>query len=230
MRFLRHIGKQGDRKVAIVFREVPGEPHMCLATYTETLGHNIHDPMMACIESDIGQNSENLADALNRNFTRDGRSLLQVLHKEGLMKKVQTESIVMTPTPTTKIKLSELNKILDEMQKGEAAVQKLAEMDNSAGLQIPADVARRMRGNKDARVDAPVTSATDALGDSSLAKQRLEQAAKMEREAKGLLAESKRLMEEAKALDPSVVSAENQTAPAIQPPKKKRASRAKVAI
>ena len=27
---IKHIGKHGDRKVAIVFREVPGEEHMTL--------------------------------------------------------------------------------------------------------------------------------------------------------------------------------------------------------
>jgi hypothetical protein len=58
--FLRHVGKHGDRKVAVIFREVPGETHMCLVTYPEVLNRNIHDPLMKCIESDIGQNSENL--------------------------------------------------------------------------------------------------------------------------------------------------------------------------
>ena len=50
MNFIRHVGKMGDRKVAIIFREVPGEPHMCLVTYTETLNQHIHDPMIKCIE------------------------------------------------------------------------------------------------------------------------------------------------------------------------------------
>ena len=76
MSFLRHVGKHGDRKVAVVFREVPGEPHMCLVVYTEILGQNIHDPLVKCIESDIGQNSENLADALNRSYTKDGHFIL----------------------------------------------------------------------------------------------------------------------------------------------------------
>ena len=88
MSFLRHVGKIGDRKIAIVFREVPNEPHMCLVTYTEILNAHIHDGLMRCIESDIGQNSENLADALNRSYTKDGKIILQVLHSEGLIKKV----------------------------------------------------------------------------------------------------------------------------------------------
>ena len=196
--FIRHVGKHGDRKVAVVFREVPGEAHMALVVYTETLGQNIHDPMMSTIEGDIGQNSEHLADALNRTYTKDGRQILQVLHGEGLLKKVNTEQIVMTPSPNQRIKLNELNKILDEMKMGEDAVKKLAEMDASLGLQDPRDVARRMRGDK-----APAqTTASNALDDASLANNLRNQAQRMLAEAKGLMAEADRLNKEADALLP----------------------------
>ena len=202
MSFLRHVGKHNDRKIAIIFRELPGEPHMCLVTYTETLNQHIHDPLIKCIESDIGQNSEMLADALNRTYAKDGRAILQVLHMEGLLKKVQTESIVVTPRPNTKIKLSELNKILTEMKQGEDAVKRLSEMDDSRGLQVPADVARRMREGKDAYVP-PITAPADGvLGDNSLANNLRAQAAKMAAEAKGLLAESERLTQQAAEMDP----------------------------
>jgi len=221
MSFLRHVGKHGDRKIAVIFREVPGEPHMCLVTYTETLNMHVHDPMIQCIESDIGQSSQNLADALNRTYTKDGKPILHVLHHEGQLKKVNTEQIVMTPQPNTRIKLNELNKILNEMQQGEDAVRRLAEMDKSMGLQDPADVVRRMRGPQPG-----VQGSGDILGDTSLAQQRIEQAQKMEREAQGLLAESKRLMDEAKSLDPSVGTS---TMPVIETkPVKARKPRAKV--
>ena len=219
--FTRHVGKQGDRKVAVVFREVPGEPHMCLVTHTELLNQHIHDPLIQCIESDIGQNSEHLADALNRTHTKDGRIILQVLHAEGQLKKVQTSQILMTPSPNQSIRLDELNTILDEMKQGESAVKRLQELDNSRGMQDPADVVRRMRGNP-----PPVTPTGDLLGDASLAKQRLEQAQKMEREAKGLLAEAQRLTEEAKSLDPSVLP----SAAIEVKPTKARKTRAKVSV
>lgn len=196
--FLRHVGKHSDRKVAVVFREIPGEPHMCLVAYTELLNQHIHDPLVRCIESDIGQNSENLADALNRTYTNDGKIILQVLHSEGMLKKVNTELIVMTPQPNTKIKLSELNKILDEMKQGEEAVKKLADMDQSLGLQDPRDVMRRMRGTPD-----KVQSTGDTLGDNQLANNLRQQAEKMNREAKGLMAEAERLLKEAAGLDPA---------------------------
>ena len=223
MSFTRHVGKHGDRKVAVIFREVPGEPHMCLVTYTETINKNIHDSLIRCIESDIGQNSENLADALNRSYTQDGRPILQVLHIEGQLKKVNTEMIVMTPAPNTRIKLNELNKILDEMKLGEDAVKRMAELDQSRGMQDPADVARRMRGQQ-GKQPPIVAPSGDLLGDASLAKQRIEQAQKMEREAKGLLAEAQRLMKEAKSLDPAAAP---KSSLSVKPAKAKKA-RAKV--
>jgi len=204
MAFLRHVGKIGDRKVAVIFREIPGEPHMCLVTYTEVLNQHIHDPLMKCIESDIGQHSNSLADALNRSYTNDGRIILQVLHAEHQLKKVQTAQVVMTPAPNATIKLDELNKILNEMDQGEAAVKRLAEMDKSLGLQDPADVARRMRGNtpNTAPVQAP---SGDALGDQVIASNLRQQAERMSREANGLMAEAQRLLKEAAALEPAPV-------------------------
>lgn len=220
MSFLRHIGKMGDRKVAIVFREVPGEPHMALVTYTETLNMHVHDPLMAAIESPQGQASENLADALNRTYTKDGKIILQVLHAEGLLKKVQTSQIVVTPNSNTKIKLDELNKILDEMQQGETAVKRLAEMDASRGMQDPAEVARRMRG--DIPIAPGVVESDGILGDAMLAQQRVQQAQKMEAEARGLLAEANRLMTEAKTIDPALA----QPIPVV-PKKRGRPAKAK---
>jgi hypothetical protein len=205
MAFLRHIGKHGDRKVAIVFREVPGEPHMALVVYTEVLGQNIHDPLMACIESDIGQNSEDLALALNRTHTKDGNIILQKLHAEGMLKKIRTELVVMTPQPGTQIKLDELNKILDEMKQGEEAVKKLTEMDQSRGMQDSLQVAKRLRGDQrpaPAGSDAALNAAAALLDDNGLATNLRQQAERMDREAKGLLAESARLLKEAAALDP----------------------------
>jgi len=196
MNFLRHVGKIGDRKVAVVFREVPNEPHMCLVTYTETLNQHIHEAVINCIESQIGQSSENLADALNRTHTKDGKYVLQLLHKENLLKKVQTSQVIMTPNPKTNIKLDELNKILNEMQQGEQAVKRLAEINTGAD-QSTMDVVKQMRQEQTAPV---VATSGDVLGDNVLANNLKQQAAKMELEAKGLLAESQRLQQQAAEL------------------------------
>jgi hypothetical protein len=207
--FIRHVGKIGDRKVAVVFRQIPGEDHMCLVIYTELLNQNIHDPLISAIESPVGQQSKDLADTLNRSYTRDGKIILQVLHAEGMMKKVQTNQVMMTPHPNQAIRLSELNEILNEMDRGEEAVKRLQEMDASRGLQDPKDIARRMRGEStlDPLIYPPsqgVPSADGIMGDNKLAQDRLQQSARMAAEAKSLLAESERLQSEAFQLDPSL--------------------------
>jgi hypothetical protein len=198
-KFIKHVGKHGDRKVAVIFRQIPGEEHMCLVVYTETMGANIHDPLITCIESPQGQASENLADALNRAYTQDGNVILQVIHREGMMKKIQANQVMMTPSPNQKVKLSELNDILNEMAKGEEAVKRLAEIDASRGLQDPKDVAKRMRG--ESTINPPATPSNAALANNDLANNLRAQAMRMHNEAKGLLAESERLMAEAMQME-----------------------------
>jgi hypothetical protein len=178
--------------------------------------------MMKCIESDIGQSSQNLADALNRTHTQDGKYILQVLHGQGMLKKVQTETVVVTPNASTRIKLSELNKILDEMEQGEAAVKRLAEIDGNRGMQSTESLAKNMRD----RSTPPVVEAADGLlSDNVLAKNLRSQASKMEAEAKLLLTESQRLQQEASSLDGIAVQyASTDTTPVA----KKRGRPAKV--
>jgi hypothetical protein len=116
-----------------------------------------------------------------------------------LLKKVQTNQVVMTPSPTTNIKLDELNKMLDEMKQGEDAVKRMAELDQSLGMQTAKQVANRAK-NKEIAKTAPPVNVPDVpgiLGDTALANNLRSQAARMEAEAKGLLAESARLQQEA---------------------------------
>ena len=68
MAFLKHIGKHNDRKVAVVFRQIPGDEHMCLCIYPDLMSMNLHDPLMKVLESTVGQSAEELADALHRNI------------------------------------------------------------------------------------------------------------------------------------------------------------------
>ncbi len=126
---LKHIGRHGDRKVAILWREVPGEDHMCLVIYPETLPTHIHNSIMAALESAPGQASTNLADVLHRNYLPDGRVQLTALHQEGMIKKVPTNQIIVTPNLQSSVKLDELNKIIKEMETGEAARQRMQKID-----------------------------------------------------------------------------------------------------
>lgn len=202
---IKHVGKHGDRKVAIVFKEVPGEEHMCLVIYPETLPVAMHDALMRTIESPAGQEAENLGDALFRSLFSDGRPMLQTLHAEGMLKKVQTKQIVVTPNPSSHVNLGELNDILRKMKLGQDAIREMADLDTNRGMTgkvRPRDEFGREIGapTNQVRQGSATVAGSDAalsLDDSALAQNLQQQAERMHREAQGLLAESARLMKEA---------------------------------
>lgn len=168
----------------------------------------IHDEIMKQLESPAGQQADNLAEALFRAIMADGRNVLEVLHREGFMKKVATSQVIMSPTLNTKIRLDELNNILAEMAKGEEAIKRLAEADLNRGLVSPNKKRTRDVGEPTQAV-APVAplqaGPNDTLTDEAIASQRLAQATKMRGEAKSLLAEADRLEGEAAQIAPNVV-------------------------
>ncbi len=225
---IKHIGKHGDRKVAIVFREIPGDEHMCLVIYPQTLPVSMHDTIMKVIESDVGQQAENLGDALFRSMLPDGRPILQTLHQEGMMKKVQTKQVVVTPNATSHVNLEEMNDILRKMKLGEEAIREMAELDKNAGMTGKV----RPRDDFGREVGAPVpqsyvagSDAAKALDDVAIAGDLQKQAARMAAEARQLLAESDRLMKEAATMS----GTQPQTKPAAKAGRPKKAKTADAA-
>ena len=65
---MKHIGrmKETGRKVAVVFRTIPGDPHSALVVQTENIKDADHDKLMTLIESNTGQTADELADAMQR--------------------------------------------------------------------------------------------------------------------------------------------------------------------
>jgi len=210
MAFLKHIGKHGDRKVVVIFKQIPGDDHMCLCIYPDLLASHWHDTIMRVLESPVGQAAEEFADALNRNLLPDGRNILGALHAERMMKRVNTEQVLMTPTMNSNVKLVELNKILNEMKKGEDAVRKMAEIDGARGLVDPkqkrAAEAQYKAQQQASKAQAGYTAApTDgALDDKSLAANMLTQAVRMHNEATGMINEAARMRKEAERMFPGV--------------------------
>ena len=212
MAFMKHVGKHGDRKVCILFRQVPGEDHMALVIYPETLQAHWQQAIQKVVESDIAQQAEELADALHRNFLPDGRPILETLHQERMIKKVRTGDIIVTPTAQSNIRLDELNKMLNEMKLGDAAIKKMAQNDASRGMVAP-DVKRRAEAEYKASQaqPAPVTTRFQApqdgaLTDRDIAANMVFQAKKMEVEAKAMIAEAARMKKDAQRMDPAVVA------------------------
>lgn len=228
MTFMKHIGKHSDRKVVILFREVPNEDHMCLVIYPDVLPAPWESAIMKVLESDVGQQAEQFADALHRSLLPDGRVILETLHMEKMIKKVRTSDVVVTPRTDSSIRLDELNKMLNEMKQGEAAIKKLAESDAARGLVAP-ETKRAAEAAYKTQQQAPLTAPqTGALDDRALAANMLAQAHKMEAEAKGLIAEAARMKKEAERMDPGVVAKD--PIPTNQPAKRGRPSKASKAV
>lgn len=209
---IKHIGKHGDRKVAIVFREVPGEEHMCLVVYTETMPVAMHDALMRAIESPSAQTAENLGDALFRELFSDGRPMLQTLHAENMLKKVQTKQVVVTPNPSSHVNLEEMNNIIREMKTGEDAIRKLADLESNRGMtgkvrprdQFGREIGAPIDQVRQGAASVAGSDAARALDDAALAKDLQQQAERMNREAQGLLVESARLMKQAAEMSGAV--------------------------
>lgn len=235
---IKHVGKHNGKKIVLLWRKVPNENHMALVLYSDTLPRMIHDEVMKQLESPIGQNAKEFSDVLFRTTMADGRNCLEVLHKEGMIKKVPTSQVLITPTVKSSVRLDELNSILDEMESGEEAVKRLAEIDKQAGMApkkrvregrevgMPPNNTSVSRTNID--VDSTASAAAylkgnlpgdGVLSDADLAQQRLTQAEQMQKQAAQLLAEAKRLTEEAQSLTP----AKN-----VKPTRAKKATQAKV--
>jgi hypothetical protein len=199
---IKHVGKHNQRKIAIVYKYIPDEEHMALIVYTDSLPQMIHDEAMKCLESAVGQDAKELADALFRTMMADGQNCLTALHRGGWLKKVPTNQVVVTPTSQSTVRLDELNKILKEMDAGEEAKQRMADIDANRGVKGVLSEGREV-GEPARTSSSSVNTSNEALSDTDLAKQRLDQANRMETEAKSLLAEAKRLKEEAKSLTPA---------------------------
>jgi hypothetical protein len=197
---LKHIGRHGEKKVVVAYNTVPGEDHMALVIYSDSLPSMLHDEVMKVIESPAGQTAKSLADALFRNIMPDGNNTLGALHKGGFLKKVQTKQIILKPNAKSSVRLDELNEILKKMEGSAEAAKKLADIDAGRGYADPSKNVSRDVGEP-VKTEAAVNT-SGVLTDADLANQRLDQATKMELQAKTLLAEAKRLKEEASSLAP----------------------------
>ena len=198
---IKHVGKHNQKRVAIVYRTVPDEDHMALVAYADSMPSMVHDEVMKVIESAIGQNAKELADALFRTTLADGTNCLTTLHKGGWLKKVPCNQVIVTPTAKSTCRLDELNNLLKKIEEGGDAAAALADLDANRGMKGVLQEGRELGqpASDPTRTTAGSVSG-DVLTDDTLAQQRLDQATKMEAEAKALLTEAKRLKQEATQL------------------------------
>jgi hypothetical protein len=151
---MKHVGKMKNNsaRVAVVFRTLPGEPHSALVVGTQGLGDSYHDTLMTILESDSGQQANELADILSVRRFPDGSNMLGHLHANGHLVKVKTSQINMTPDPHTNISLDQLNQMIAD-QKG-IALEDLAVNDGTTKTQEAQKKKKSEKANS--KKDTPV--------------------------------------------------------------------------
>jgi len=170
MAFIKHVGthKGTNTRLSVVFLSLPDDKDNALVVFSDSLPEKYHDDFMSAVESREGQSSAQLYEVLSRKVFHNGNNMLETLHKEGLMKKMPVEQIIMSPNSTTQISLVDL----------------LAQM-GEVNATPPAPVGQTVQENVTEQVDMA------AEGDNKkIAQNLLVQASMLEQEAERKRAEA----------------------------------------
>lgn len=165
---MKHIGfiENTGRRCAVVFRYIYDtngkvlDKNNCLIVETESLPDYVQSDIMQIIQSEPGQRTGNLYEALNRASLSDGNNALSYLHQTNRLRKVSTNSIILTPDSYTKIKLSKINKIIELAEQGmpRDQIEEMLKSDNDL-----VDI-------KDSRVDQTNQKTNDQLAEELIQK------------------------------------------------------------
>jgi hypothetical protein len=194
-KFFKHVGEHNGKKVVIIEKSIPGEPHMCAVVYSTNIPTKFHDDIMKLLESAEGQAEKEFGLILNRRQSTDGRNLLQAIAQEGYLKKAPTNQVIVKPNAASAIRLDELNNLLKMAGEGETAIAKLEQLERESGFKDT---------RKNPVKQESTAPATNVMDDTSLSQNYMSQSQRMRAEAKTLLAEADRLEEEAKKLNPEL--------------------------
>jgi hypothetical protein len=197
---LKHVGRSvnNQRKCFVAYRVVPNEPENCLVVFSDSLDAADHDSVIKVVESNAGQNADELADAMIRNTLSDGRNMLQGLHMTGKIVKMPTKDIELTPNTRTTVNLAELNELIAE-QRG-VSVEDLAVQPNT---KTQTNEVKETETN-------PVVEQTSVNNDSGVLSDE-DLAAQYRSQADAMFKEAKRLREQAEELVPTKKKAKVKT-------------------
>lgn len=192
---MKHIGKMKNNgaKLAVVFRTIPNEPQSALVCGTNALPDAFHDSLMSLIESDSGQQANELADVLAVRKFPDGSNMLEFLHRNGQLIKVATNMVVMMFDAKNQIPLNELNQLIAD-QKG-VTIDQLAISETTEIATAPSKEPVKTKWDK-AREDKAKTEEIVVNSAIELSP------AEMRSRADALYKEAARLRKDADAIDP----------------------------
>ena len=115
MAFLKHVGRHAGtgQRLVVVFLQLPDEKENALVVYSDSLPDRYHDALMEAVESPEGQAATGLYEVLTRKVFWHGTPMLQTLHQEGILRKVPTSAVIMTPNSNTSVPLDDILSQMD---------------------------------------------------------------------------------------------------------------------
>ena len=197
MKNLKHIAKMRNTgsKVLVVFRTLPGESNSALVLPTAQLPDSYHDAIMSLVESEEAQQAFELGEIMFTRMFPDGRPMLRSMQADGRLAKVETDLVIMTPTPQSEISLSQLNVLIAE--------QKNCSVDELCTFVQGAPAAERDQKPPASKKEAVQESKADPVrnpGDQPLTD--LDLAKSYRSQADAMYKEAARLRKQADELDP----------------------------
>ncbi len=189
---IKHVGRIAStgRKCIIVYRTLPGDAFNALIIPTENLSESYHDALINLVDSTAAQTSNELSEVLARALFPDGSTMLPSLHVKGLLNKVPTDQILMTPNPSQSILLSELNQIIAE-QLG-VSIQDLSIKPEKPPIEVQEVATAIDISPKNNNTETVIDQASSELSKEQLAKKYRSDADRLSKEA----AQLRRLAEE----------------------------------
>lgn len=201
---MKHVGKIGEKPCVVLYREVPNEPDFALVVKTENLPDAQHDALMNIVQSAEAQEANELSEVLDRRQFGDGSNMLQQLHFDKRIEKVQTNLVSLTPTPATSISLSEVNAELKKIKNNSNPPLKTDPVQPAANP-LNESVTNPVVAESDPTLaEANVPVAEGEVNETQIALNLLQQAAMLEEDASALMNDAEAKRQEAYRLNPEL--------------------------
>ena len=201
---MKHVGKVGEKPCVVLYREVPGEPESALVVQTNNLPDAMHDALMNVVQSPEAQEANDVADVLDRRQFNDGSNMLQQLHFDKRIEKVQVALVSLTPTPQDSILLSEVNAEIRKIQNNSNPPLKTDPVQPAANA-LNETVVNPVVAESDPTLAQSITPVVASeSSEAQIAVNLIQQAALLEEDAQALLRDADAKKQEAYRLNPEL--------------------------
>ena len=207
---MKHLGNYKGSKAIVVFNSVPGEPNSALIVQPDNLPGYVQDEVISILNSVDGQVAQNLGEVLDRRTLSDGENVLNTLHNNKYLIKVDAVDVTLTPKARDEINLAELNAELETIAAAEEAKRpNLANAEDGTSVETDRELA-----NAEAMANNPQQDVDNKEEQLQIARNLLQQAELIQEDAEKM---KQRMLDEAK----QKVQQAYEIAPELKPKKGK---------